>query len=99
MNELVLVVDDEQKIVKIARDYLEKSGYRVLSCADGLNALAAARSEKPDTRDVGMHADDEFLHARVGGVLDFGGEARPAEPVRAAAGRRRSYWRPCATFQ
>jgi len=48
MNELVLVVDDEQKIVKIARDYLEKSGYRVLSCADGLNALAAARSEKPD---------------------------------------------------
>jgi two-component system, OmpR family, alkaline phosphatase synthesis response regulator PhoP len=48
MNELVLVVDDEQKIVKIARDYLEKSGYRVLSCADGPGALAAARSEKPD---------------------------------------------------
>ncbi len=58
-----------------------------------------AAGEFLHTRDVGMHADDEFLHARVGGVLDFGGEARPAEPVRAAAGRRRSYWRPCATFQ
>ena len=48
MNELVLVVDDEQKIVKIARDYLEKSGYRVLSSGDGLDALAAARSQRPD---------------------------------------------------
>ena len=48
MNELVLVVDDEQKIVKIARDFLEKSGYRVISSGDGLGALAAARSEKPD---------------------------------------------------
>ena len=48
MNELILVVDDEQKIVKIARDYLEKNGYRVLSAGDGVTALAMARHEKPD---------------------------------------------------
>lgn len=48
MNELILVVDDEQKIVKIARDYLEKSGYRVLAASDGVSALAMARHERPD---------------------------------------------------
>ena len=48
MNELVLVVDDEQKIVQIARDYLEKNGYKVLSAGDGNTALAMARREKPE---------------------------------------------------
>jgi two-component system alkaline phosphatase synthesis response regulator PhoP len=48
MNELILVVDDEPKIVKLARDYLEKAGYRVLDARDGTSALAAARHERPD---------------------------------------------------
>jgi two-component system alkaline phosphatase synthesis response regulator PhoP len=48
MNELILLVDDEVKIVRLARDYLERAGFRVSSAADGISALAAARSEKPD---------------------------------------------------
>ena len=48
MNERILVVDDEPKIVKLARDYLERSGYAVLTAGDGRTALAMARSEKPD---------------------------------------------------
>ena len=48
MNELVLVVDDEQKIVKLARDYLEQSGFRVLSASNGPLALAVARHDRPD---------------------------------------------------
>lgn len=48
MPELILVVDDEPKIVRLARDYLEKNGFRVTSAADGQSALAAARREKPD---------------------------------------------------
>ncbi|RIK33936.1 MAG: DNA-binding response regulator [Chloroflexi bacterium] len=48
MNELILVVDDEPKIVRLARDYLEQSGFRVLPVGDGAAALAAARQEKPD---------------------------------------------------
>ncbi|MCE1252067.1 MAG: response regulator transcription factor [Anaerolineae bacterium] len=48
MNELILVVDDEQKIVKIARDYLEQNGFKVISASDGITALAMARHEKPD---------------------------------------------------
>jgi two-component system alkaline phosphatase synthesis response regulator PhoP len=48
MNELILVVDDEPKIVRLARDYLERSGYRVLPVYDGPSALSAARQEQPD---------------------------------------------------
>jgi DNA-binding response OmpR family regulator len=48
MPHLILVVDDEPKVARLARDYLEKNGYRVLMAADGQSALALARREKPD---------------------------------------------------
>jgi two-component system, OmpR family, alkaline phosphatase synthesis response regulator PhoP len=48
MQELILVVDDEPKIARLARDYLEKNGFRVTIAADGQTALTAARREKPD---------------------------------------------------
>jgi len=48
MSSLILVVDDEPKIVRLARDYLEKNSFRVVTAADGLSALAIARREKPD---------------------------------------------------
>jgi two-component system alkaline phosphatase synthesis response regulator PhoP len=48
MNETILVVDDEPKIVKQARDYLERSGFRVVTAGDGKTALAQARHERPD---------------------------------------------------
>jgi DNA-binding response OmpR family regulator len=48
MPPLILVVDDEPKVARLARDYLEKSGFRTLSAADGQTALAIARREKPD---------------------------------------------------
>ena len=48
MHELILVVDDEPKIARLARDYLEKNGYRVLTAGDGQSALTTARRENPD---------------------------------------------------
>jgi DNA-binding response OmpR family regulator len=45
---MILVVDDEPKIVRLARDYLEKNGFRVTTAADGQSALTIARREKPD---------------------------------------------------
>jgi len=48
MHETILVVDDEPKIVKQARDYLERSGFRVAAAGDGRTALAMARDERPD---------------------------------------------------
>ena len=48
MQELILLVDDEPKVVRLARDYLEKNGFRVVTAGDGISALAMARREKPD---------------------------------------------------
>jgi DNA-binding response OmpR family regulator len=48
MQELILIIEDEPQIARLARDYLEKHGYRVLLAADGLTGLAAARRESPD---------------------------------------------------
>jgi DNA-binding response OmpR family regulator len=48
MSSLILVVDDEPKIVRLARDYLEKNGLRVVTASDGPSALAMARREHPD---------------------------------------------------
>ena len=44
----ILVVDDEPKIVKLVRDYLERTGFGVHTAADGKTALTLARTEKPD---------------------------------------------------
>lgn len=48
MTKTVLVVDDEAKILQLARDYLEHAGFAVLAAGAGKTALAAARTEKPD---------------------------------------------------
>jgi two-component system alkaline phosphatase synthesis response regulator PhoP len=44
----ILVVDDELRIVELARDYLEHAGFAVLTAADGPSALMMARTRKPD---------------------------------------------------
>jgi DNA-binding response OmpR family regulator len=43
----ILVVDDDAKIVRLVRTYLERSGYRVVEAADGRSALAAIALEAP----------------------------------------------------
>jgi two-component system alkaline phosphatase synthesis response regulator PhoP len=48
MPQLILVVDDEPKIIRLARDYLEKNGFQVVTASDGQSALTTARREKPD---------------------------------------------------
>jgi len=46
--KVVLVVDDEPKIVQVVRDYLERAGYGVRVAHDGRSALTAALCDKPD---------------------------------------------------
>jgi two-component system alkaline phosphatase synthesis response regulator PhoP len=48
MAQSILVVDDEARIVKLVRDYLERAGFRVLTARDGKTALQVARVERPD---------------------------------------------------
>ena len=47
-SKTILVVDDEPRIVELARDYLEHAGFAVLTANDGPSALAAARTRQPD---------------------------------------------------
>ena len=46
-GETILVVDDEPKIVKTVRAYLEEAGFRVVAAGDGRGALAAFRHDRP----------------------------------------------------
>jgi DNA-binding response OmpR family regulator len=44
----ILVVDDEPKIMRLVRDYLEHGGFEVTVARDGPEALMRARTEHPD---------------------------------------------------
>jgi len=48
MKEKILIVDDEQRIIKLVKAYLEKEGYSTIEASDGEVALALWRKEKPD---------------------------------------------------
>ncbi|MBI3522262.1 MAG: response regulator transcription factor [Chloroflexi bacterium] len=56
----VLVVDDEAKIVRLARDYLEHAGYAVVTAGDGSEALSLAKRTHPDliVLDLGLPSLD-----------------------------------------
>ena len=63
----VLVVDDEPRIAEIARDYLERAGYRVTTKGNGEDALAVARSSPPDliVLDLGLPKMDGLDFTRA----------------------------------
>ncbi len=54
----ILVVDDEPKILQLARDYLEYAGFSVLTARDGKTALQVVRSEKPDLMVLDLRLPD-----------------------------------------
>jgi len=43
----ILVVDDDTKILRLVRTYLERAGYRVVEASDGRTALSAIALEAP----------------------------------------------------
>jgi two-component system, OmpR family, alkaline phosphatase synthesis response regulator PhoP len=63
----VMVVDDEPKIVQLARDYLEHAGFAVVVAHDGKAALATARAQNPDlvVLDLGLPELDGLDVART----------------------------------
>jgi DNA-binding response OmpR family regulator len=56
----ILIVDDEARIVQLARDYLERAGFSVLAASDGVAAVAAFRAHRPDliVLDLGLPGQD-----------------------------------------
>jgi DNA-binding response OmpR family regulator len=47
MADTILVVDDEQHIIDLAKIYLEIEGFKVASCTDGLEALQRIADDRP----------------------------------------------------
>ena len=48
MSETILVVDDEQKIIDLAKMYLKQDGYRVSSATDGISAERQILKDAPN---------------------------------------------------
>lgn len=67
MSPKILVVDDEARIVRLVRSYLEQAGYAVVEANDGQTALIQARREKPDlvVLDLGLPVMDGLEVARI----------------------------------
>jgi two-component system, OmpR family, alkaline phosphatase synthesis response regulator PhoP len=66
-GETILVIDDEPKIVKTVRAYLENAGFRVATAGDGQTALTVYRHEKPAlvVLDLGLPTMDGLDVART----------------------------------
>jgi two-component system alkaline phosphatase synthesis response regulator PhoP len=56
----ILVVEDEIKITRLVRDYLEHAGFDVIVAGDGEAAIASARGSRPDliVLDLGLPGRD-----------------------------------------
>ena len=48
MEKKVLLVDDDAKLRKLLREYLEGYGFHILTLADGLSVVKTIREESPD---------------------------------------------------
>src|SRR5512137_3215282 len=66
-KKLILVVDDEPRMIQFIRMNLELEGYRVTQASKGLEALAKVRDELPDLvlLDVMMPEMDGFETLRL----------------------------------
>ncbi|MBN1178667.1 MAG: response regulator transcription factor [Anaerolineae bacterium] len=69
MPKTILVVDDKASLRNMVRAYLSEQGFRVVTAADGQEALFVAREEKPDLilLDIMMPKMDGYEFIRIFG--------------------------------
>ena len=62
MTKKILIADDEPDMVRMLANRLRANNYQVIAALDGMQALAAARRERPDLiiLDVRMPAKDGY---------------------------------------
>jgi DNA-binding response OmpR family regulator len=67
MSETILVVDDQASVRQLLSEYLTEQGFRVVTAADGQNALYTARHDPPDLilLDVMMPKMDGYQFLRL----------------------------------
>jgi two-component system OmpR family response regulator len=66
-NSKILVVEDDRNLLDVLKYNLSKEGYDVLTAADGIEAVDAARSKKPDliVLDIMLPRMDGFEVCRI----------------------------------
>ncbi len=67
MAEVILIVDDEPRNLKLFRDLLQISGYTTIEATDGEQGVELARARKPDLilMDVQMPVMDGLEATRI----------------------------------
>jgi twitching motility two-component system response regulator PilH len=48
MGKVILIVEDDPKSLKLAKDLLNMSGYSTLQASDGAQGVELAKAQKPD---------------------------------------------------
>jgi len=67
MSKTILIMDDKASLRKMVKAYLSEQGFRVVTAADGQEALFVAREEKPDLilLDIMMPKIDGYEFIRI----------------------------------
>ncbi len=47
-KKLILIVDDEEEIIQLLKDFLERKNFRLITATDGAQALDLAKKHIPD---------------------------------------------------
>ena len=55
MKKLILIIEDEQKNLKLLRDLLQVSGYSTSEAANGKQGIELARQKRPDLIVMDIH--------------------------------------------
>src|SRR5215208_6655974 len=71
-GQMILVVDDDADVRTVLTDAFESEGFRVMTAANGMQALHRARDAEPDAIILDLHmpmmTGDDFLYAWRGGA-------------------------------
>jgi len=67
MGQVILIVEDEPRNLKLIRDLLEVSGYIILEAIDGKQGVEIAKAKKPDLilMDIQMPVMEGFEATRI----------------------------------
>lgn len=76
-NYSILVVDDDDSIREVLKDYLEQTGYQVTVCADGLKGLDMVKQGSYDI----FILDIRLPHVNGIGLIKVARKINPETPI------------------
>ncbi len=67
MSKLILIVEDDPKSLKLARDLLQVSGFETIEAVNGLQGIELAKTKNPDLilMDILMPGMDGYAACHV----------------------------------